>query len=285
MRSLLIDLHTHTSFSDGTDSPTELINKALASGISTIGLTDHDTVAGWDEAITHLRPGIALVPGAEISCQTEDGISVHMLGLLFDPENKELADVLEQTRENRIGRMNKIIARLNGAGYEITMNDVQEQLSDGATLGRPHLADALVAKGYLKSREEVFAELLHNNSPHYVAHYSPTPEVAIALIKAAGGVAVIAHPMASLRGRVISTETFKDYVSAGFDGIEVFHRDQSTENRELLINIANELNLVVTGSSDYHGNGKLNQLGESTTSPEEFFKLESKANARRVIRL
>jgi predicted metal-dependent phosphoesterase TrpH len=285
MRSLLIDLHTHTSFSDGTDSPTELINKALASGISTIGLTDHDTVAGWDEAITHLRPGIALVPGAEISCQTEDGISVHMLGLLFDPENKELADVLEQTRENRIGRMNKIIARLNGAGYEITMNDVQEQLSDGATLGRPHLADALVAKGYLKSREEVFAELLHNNSPHYVAHYSPTPEVAIALIKAAGGVAVIAHPMASLRGRVISTETFKDYVSAGLDGIEVFHRDQSTENRELLINIANELNLVVTGSSDYHGNGKLNQLGESTTSPEEFFKLESKANARRVIRL
>ena len=285
MRSLLIDLHTHTSFSDGTDSPTELINKALASGISTIGLTDHDTVAGWDEAITHLRPGIALVPGAEISCQTEDGISVHMLGLLFDPENKELADVLEQTRENRIGRMNKIIARLNGAGYEITMNDVQEQLSDGATIGRPHLADALVAKGYLKSREEVFAELLHNNSPHYVAHYSPTPEVAIALIKAAGGVAVIAHPMASLRGRVISTETFKDYVSAGLDGIEVFHRDQSTENRELLINIANELNLVVTGSSDYHGNGKLNQLGESTTSPEEFFKLESKANARRVIRL
>ena len=285
MRSLLIDLHTHTSFSDGTDSPTELINKALASGISTIGLTDHDTVAGWDEAITHLRPGIALVPGAEISSQTEDGISVHMLGLLFDPENKELADVLEQTRENRIGRMNKIIARLNGAGYEITMNDVQEQLSDGATLGRPHLADALVAKGYLKSREEVFAELLHNNSPHYVAHYSPTPEVAIALIKAAGGVAVIAHPMASLRGRVISTETFKDYVSAGLDGIEVFHRDQSTENRELLINIANELNLVVTGSSDYHGNGKLNQLGESTTSPEEFFKLESKANARRVIRL
>jgi hypothetical protein len=105
------------------------------------------------------------------------------------------------------------------------------------------------------------------------------------LIKAAGGVAVIAHPMASLRGRVISTETFKDYVSAGLDGIEVFHRDQSTENRELLINIANELNLVVTGSSDYHGNGKLNQLGESTTSPEEFFKLESKANAPRVIRL
>ena len=281
----MIDLHTHTSFSDGTDSPTELINKALASGISTIGLTDHDTVAGWDEAISHLRPGISLVPGAEISCQTEDGISVHMLGLLFDRENKELADVLEQTRENRIGRMNKIIARLNGAGYEITMSDVQEQLSDGATLGRPHLADALVAKGYLKSREEVFAELLHNNSPHYVAHYSPTPEVAIALIKAAGGVAVIAHPMASLRGRVISTETFKDYVSAGLDGIEVFHRDQSAENRELLINIASELSLVVTGSSDYHGNGKLNQLGESTTSPEEFFKLESKANARRVIKL
>lgn len=281
----MIDLHTHTSFSDGTDSPAELINKALASGITTIGLTDHDTVSGWNEAIAHLRPGIALVPGAEISCQTEDGISVHMLGLLFDRENKELANVLEQTRENRIGRMNKIITRLNAAGYEITMSDVQEQLSDGATLGRPHLADALVAKGYLKSREEVFAELLHNNSPHYVAHYSPTPEVAIGLIKAAGGVAVIAHPMASLRGKVISTETFKDYVSAGMDGIEVFHRDHSAEQRVLLKNIAGELNLVTTGSSDYHGNGKLNQLGESTTSPEEFFKLESKANARRVIRL
>ena len=280
---MVIDLHTHTSYSDGTDTPAQLINKALAAGISIIGLTDHDSISGWQEATDALRTGISLVPGAEISCQTPDGISVHILGLLFDSNNSELMSTLEKTRENRHGRMGKIIARINEAGIDITMDDVLEQLSDGATLGRPHLADALVKKGIVASRDEAFTQMLHNNSKYYVSHYSPTPEAAIKLIKAAGGVSVIAHPMASHRGRTISLETFGSIIQAGLDGIEVDHRDHSPEEKSQLIKLANESNLVMTGASDYHGNGKLNTLGEYTTRPEQWEKLESRSNARRVI--
>jgi predicted metal-dependent phosphoesterase TrpH len=280
---LLIDLHTHTSYSDGTDTPAQLINKALAAGISIIGLTDHDSISGWQEASSALRAGISLVPGAEISCQTPDGISVHILGLLFDSNNSELMNTLEKTRENRHGRMEKIIARINEAGIDITMNDVLEQLSDGATLGRPHLADALVKKGIVASRDEAFTQMLHNNSKYYVSHYSPTPEAAIKLIKDAGGVSVIAHPMASHRGRTISLDTFGSIIQAGLDGIEVDHRDHSPDEKLQLIKLANDSNLVMTGASDYHGNGKLNTLGEYTTSLEQWEKLESRSNARRVI--
>ena len=280
---MVIDLHTHTSYSDGTDTPAQLINKALAAGISIIGLTDHDSISGWQEATDALRTGISLVPGAEISCQTPDGISVHILGLLFDSNNSELMSTLEKTRENRHGRMGKIIARINEAGIDITMDDVLEQLSDGATLGRPHLADALVKKGIVSSRDEAFTQMLHNNSKYYVSHYSPTPETAIKLIKAAGGVSVIAHPMASHRGRTISLDTFGSIIQAGLDGIEVDHRDHSPDEKSQLIKLANESNLVMTGASDYHGNGKLNTLGEYTTKPEQWEKLESRSNARRVI--
>lgn len=282
---MVIDLHTHTNFSDGTDTPTELINKALAAGITTIGLTDHDSIGGWQEATNALRGGISLVPGAEISCQTTDGISVHILGLLFDSNNSQLMDTLEKTRENRHGRMEKIIARINEAGIDISMADVLEQLSDGATLGRPHLADALVKKGVVASRDEAFSQMLHNNSKYYVSHYSPSPEDAIKLIKAAGGVSVIAHPMASHRGRIISLATFGSLITAGLDGIEVDHRDHSPDEKAQLITLAKESNLVMTGASDYHGNGKLNQLGEYITEPSQWEKLEARATARRVISL
>lgn len=279
----MIDLHTHTTISDGTDTPSQLINKALAAGIKTLALTDHDSIAGWDEATAHLRPGMELVLGSEISCQTEDGISVHMLGLLFDPAYAPLQEVLGQTRENRYSRMEKIIIRMNDAGIDITMEEVLAQLSDGATLGRPHLADAMVAKGLAKNRDEIFEKWLHNNSPYYVAHYSPTPEKAIGLIKAAGGVAVIAHPMASLRGRTVSVESFSSYVDAGLDGIEVFHRDHTADQRELLKGIVKDLGVLRTGSSDYHGNGKLNELGENTTEVDQWLALEARALQRRVV--
>jgi predicted metal-dependent phosphoesterase TrpH len=280
----MIDLHTHSLASDGTDTPGELINKAHARGISVLGLMDHDTVAGWDEAIQYLRPGMSLVLGSEISCQTLDGISVHMLGMLFDREDSALAEVLSTTRDNRLTRMNRILARLNEAGFEITMEDVLAQLAPGATLGRPHLADALIAKKIVASRDEAFAELLHNNSKYYISHYSPTPEDAIKLIKQAGGVAVIAHPLASLRGRTVSIDSFKSMVEAGLDGIEISHRDQSEEERELLREVVAQYGIIATGSSDYHGNGKLNELGEFTTKPEDFEALEARADARRVVR-
>ena len=281
----MIDLHTHTNFSDGTDSPTQLINKALAAGITVLGLTDHDSTSGWQEATTALRPGISLVPGAEISCQTQDGISVHILGLLFDSENSELMNTMQATRENRHGRMAKIITRLNEAGIDISMQDVLNELADGATLGRPHLADALVKKGVVASRDEAFTQMLHNKSKYYVSHYSPLPEAAIKMIKAAGGVSVIAHPMASHRGRTISLATFGSLIDAGLDGVEVDHRDHSPDEKTQLIELAKQNNLVMTGASDYHGNGKLNQLGEYATIPEQWEILESRANKRRVIKL
>ena len=280
----MIDLHTHSLASDGTDTPGELINKAHARGISVLGLMDHDTVAGWDEAISYLRPGMSLVLGSEISCQTLDGTSVHMLGMLFDRENTALAEVLSTTRDNRLTRMNRIVARLNEAGFEISIEDVLAQLAPGATLGRPHLADALIAKKIVASRDEAFTELLHNNSKYYISHYSPTPEDAIRLIKQAGGVAVIAHPLASLRGRTVSIDSFKSMVEAGLDGIEISHRDQSEDERQLLREVVEQYDIIATGSSDYHGNGKLNQLAEFTTTPEDFEALEAKADARRVVR-
>ena len=281
----VIDLHTHSNYSDGTDSPAQLINKALASGVTTIALTDHDSIAGIIEAQSALRAGISLVPGAEISCQTEDGISVHMLGLLFDLNNKDLLTTMEKTRENRRGRMQRIIERINEAGIEISMQDVLAELSDGATLGRPHLADALVKKGIVKNRDEAFTEMLHNKSKYYVAHYSPKPVDAIKLIKAAGGVAVIAHPMASHRGRTISLETFGDLIEAGLDGIEVDHRDHSLDEKSALIKLASENNLIMTGASDYHGNGKLNQLAEYATNADQWDLLQARASADRVIRV
>jgi 3',5'-nucleoside bisphosphate phosphatase len=280
----LIDLHTHSLASDGTDTPGELINKAHAHGISVLGLMDHDTVAGWDEAISYLRPGMSLVLGSEISCQTLDGTSVHMLGMLFDRENAALAEVLSTTRDNRLTRMNRIIARLNEAGFEISIEDVLAQLAPGATLGRPHLADALIAKKIVASRDEAFAQLLHNNSKYYISHYSPTPEDAIKLIKQAGGVAVIAHPLASLRGRTVSIDSFESMVEAGLDGIEISHRDQSEDERQLLREVVAQYDIIATGSSDYHGNGKLNELAEFTTKPEDFEALEARADARRVVR-
>jgi predicted metal-dependent phosphoesterase TrpH len=280
----MIDLHTHSNVSDGTDTPTQLINKSHSQGLKVLALTDHDSTAGWDEAVTTLRTGMDLVLGAEISCQAEGGFSVHMLGLLFDGENNELQSSMAKVRENRIGRMERIIARLNEAGIEISMSEVQAELSDGGTLGRPHLADALVKKGVAKNRDEIFSELLHNNSKFYIPHYSPTPIEVIKMIKQAGGVAVIAHPFASMRGRTIDDAAFAPMVAAGLDGIEVFHRDHTPENQDLLQKIAKDFGLVATGSSDYHGEGKLNTLAEFTTSPENWEILEARADARRVVR-
>ena len=279
----MIDLHTHTTCSDGTDSPLALVKKAASSGITILGLTDHDSTAGWSEAISSLHGDLALVLGAEVSCLTEDGISVHMLGLLFDGENQPLQQLLADSRDTRIPRMKKMIENLQGAGFDITIEDVAAATPAGATLGRPHLADALVAKKIIKSRDEAFAGLINNDSPHYVSHFAPTPEDSIKAIRAAGGVAVIAHPFASRRGESLTPDSFHSLVAAGLNGVEVFHRDQSEEERKQLIAIARELDLAITGSSDYHGTGKLNQLGENTTAAAEWERLESMADQRRVV--
>lgn len=206
-----------------------------------------------------------------------------MLGLLFDGENEQMQTMLSEARDTRIPRMRKMIELLQADGYAITMEDVIKAKPEGATLGRPHLADALVINEIVKSRDEAFENLLHNESKYYVTHATPTPEVAIQRIAAAGGVSIIAHPMASRRGEVISTSIFTDLVAAGLNGIEVDHRDQTAAERVELRKVAQDLDLVVTGASDYHGKGKLNSLGENLTDPAQWERLESLASHRRVI--
>jgi predicted metal-dependent phosphoesterase TrpH len=279
----MIDLHTHTTCSDGTDRPRELVNKAIVQGLEVLGITDHDTTSGWEEATKALRGKLQLVLGAEISCLTNDGISVHMLGMLFDPKHIEMQTMLEETRDGRLPRMRKMIEKMRAEGMDISIEDVENAMPAGATMGRPHLADALVAKKIVKSRDEAFVDLLHNDSRFYVSHAAPTPVEAVKLIRRAGGVAVIAHPFASHRGQVLKAEDFADLVAAGLNGIEVDHRDQNPDERAMLRVIAQELDLVVTGSSDYHGTGKLNSLAENHTSREQWLKLEAQADARRVV--
>ena len=281
----MIDLHTHTTASDGTDSPFALVKKALATGVTTLGITDHDSTAGWAEAITAIQPQIQLVLGAEVSCLTTDGISVHMLGLLFDGEDQQMQQMLSDSRDTRLPRMRKMVALLQADGFDISLEDVYQAAPDQATIGRPHLADALVAKKIVATRDEAFADLLHNESKYYVTHAAPTPADAIATIKRAGGVAVIAHPFASRRGQILTADTFQDLVAAGLDGIEVHHRDQNAAEQQVLTEIAGELHLVTTGASDYHGTGKLNAMAENTTHPAQWEALEARASARRVVKL
>ena len=281
----MIDLHTHTTASDGTDSPFALVKKALATGVTTLGITDHDSTAGWAEAITAIQPQIQLVLGAEVSCLTTDGISVHMLGLLFEGEDQQMQQMLSDSRDTRLPRMRKMVALLQADGFDISLEDVYQAAQDQATIGRPHLADALVAKKIVATRDEAFADLLHNESKYYVTHAAPTPADAIATIKRAGGVAVIAHPFASRRGQILTADTFQDLVAAGLDGIEVHNRDQNAAEQQVLTEIAGELHLVTTGASDYHGTGKLNAMAENTTHPAQWEALEARANARRVVKL
>jgi len=280
----MIDLHTHTTCSDGTDTPFALVKKALSAGITTLAITDHDSTAGWTEAISAIQPQIELVLGAEISCLTTDGISVHMLGLLFDGENADMQKMLAESRDTRLPRMRKMVELLSADGINISLDDVYRATPVGATVGRPHLADALVANGVVASRDEAFLDLLNNDSKYYVTHAAPTPVDAIRTIRSAGGVAVIAHPFASRRGQIITASTFSDLVTAGLNGIEVHHRDQNVEEQATLTSIARELNVVITGSSDYHGTGKLNGLAENTTDKAQWEQLESQADARRVVR-
>jgi predicted metal-dependent phosphoesterase TrpH len=279
----VIDLHTHTTVSDGTDTPAQLVNKALAQGLDILAITDHDAIAGWSSATQTLRGNLKLVLGAEISCLTKAGVSVHMLGLLFDGTNSALLEALENTRDERLPRMRKMIELMQSDGIDISIADVEAAMPTGATMGRPHLADALVAKKIIKTRDEAFLELLNNDSKYYVVHMAPTPVEAIKLIRAAGGVAVIAHPFASLRGQILQSSDFIDLKAAGLNGIEVNHRDQSNEERLSLLSIVSDLDLVMTGSSDYHGTGKLNSLGENVTDPAEWERLEAMADARRVV--
>lgn len=281
--SIKIDLHTHSNESDGTERPSELVENAISAGITHLALTDHDSVAGWQDALSRRDDSISLILGAEISCQTKEALSVHMLGLLFDPNNEDLRNAMDQTRLNRVTRMERIVGRLQEAGLEITIDDVYSQMREGATLGRPHLADAMIAKGIVADRSAAFEQYLHNGSRFYIPDASPTPERAIELIKGAGGVAIIAHPFASLRGRIISTEYLECLIDVGLDGIEIDHRDHNEGERDALRELVRRYGLLFTGGSDYHGSGKENRLGENLTDPSQLEKIVERARGFEVV--
>jgi predicted metal-dependent phosphoesterase TrpH len=271
-----IDLHTHSTASDGTDTPAELVRNAAAAGLDVVALTDHDTTRGYAEAIAALPEGLTLVTGAELSCRI-DGISMHMLAYLFDPEEPALLAERELVRDDRVPRAKGMVAKLNALGVPVTWERVLGIAGDGS-VGRPHVATALVELGVVPTVGDAFTEdWLADGGRAFVEKHETDPFEAIRLIKAAGGVAVFAHPAASKRGRTVPEAAIAELAAAGLDGIEVDHMDHDPDTRARLRGLAKELGLLATGSSDYHGSRKTCVLGEYTTDPEVYGEITRRA--------
>jgi predicted metal-dependent phosphoesterase TrpH len=271
-----IDLHCHSTASDGTDTPAELVHKAAAAGLDVVALTDHDTTRGHAEAIAALPEGLTLVTGAELSCRV-DGISMHMLAYLFDPEEPALLAERELVRDDRVPRAKGMIAKLNELGVPVTWEQVSRIAGDGS-VGRPHIATALVELGVVPTVSDAFTqEWLANGGRAYVRKHGTDPFKAIRLVKGAGGVTVFAHPGASKRGRTVPESAIAEMAAAGLDGIEVDHMDHDPDTRARLRGLAADLGLLVTGSSDYHGSRKSVALGEYTTDPEVYGEITRRA--------
>ncbi|TFD26887.1 PHP domain-containing protein [Cryobacterium cryoconiti] len=262
-----IDLHTHSSVSDGTETPSQLVRAAVAAGLGTVALTDHDSTAGWAEASAAARTaGITLIPGMEFSTRVGFA-SVHLLAYLFDPSNAGIVAETARVRQARLVRAEQMVERI-GVDYALTWDDVLAQTTPDATVGRPHIADALVARGFALTRSEAFAGILHWEAGYYQPHYAPEPLRAISLVRAAGGVPVIAHPATRGVSDVIAEAHLAQLAEAGLFGLELEHRENKPEATARLRSLAAKYGLFVTGSSDYHGEGKPNRLGENTTAPE-----------------
>ncbi|MGI5457790.1 PHP domain-containing protein [Streptomyces sp. CA-249302] len=271
-----IDLHTHSTASDGTDTPAELVRNAAAAGLDVVALTDHDTTRGYAEAIGALPEGLTLVTGAELSCRI-DGISMHMLAYLFDPEEPALLAERELVRDDRVPRAQGMVAKLNGLGVPVTWEQVLRIAGDGS-VGRPHVATALVELGVVASVTDAFTpEWLADGGRAFVDKHETDPFEAIRLVKAAGGVTVFAHPGASKRGRTVPESAIAEMAAAGLDGVEIDHMDHDPETRARLRGLAKELGLLVTGSSDYHGSRKTCVLGEYVTDPEVYGEITRRA--------
>ncbi|HEX4058305.1 MAG TPA: PHP domain-containing protein [Galbitalea sp.] len=278
-----IDLHTHSSVSDGTETPTELIEAAVAERLSTVAITDHDSTAGWGEAFAAATgTGLMVVPGMELSTNYGPA-SVHMLAYLFDPANPRIVAETAKIRDGRMHRAERIVERIS-RDYGITWADVLAQSVDGGTIGRPHIADALVAHGDVPDRSAAFQTILHWRSGYYEKYYAPSPLDGVSLITAAGGVPVLAHPATHGRYRVIEDHAIKQLKDAGLFGLEIHHRDNTAEGKIRLFELAKKFDLQVTGSSDYHGDGKPNRLAENTTEPAVLEKLLAAGTGSRTFR-
>jgi predicted metal-dependent phosphoesterase TrpH len=271
-----IDLHTHSAVSDGTDTPAELVEKARAVGLDVVALTDHDTFDGLDEAAAAgEQVGIQVVRGMELSC-SRHGSSVHVLAYGADPASTGLAAEMALVRDGRLGRLAGVLAKLAALGVPVSEAEVMAQVGTSPSIGRPHIADALIEAGHVRDRQEAFDRFLADGGPAHVKRYTIEVERGIDLVHEAGGVAVIAHPWGRGRERLLPASAIQALArDHGLDGIEVDHQDHDADIRRRLHTLADSLGLLATGSSDYHGTGKLDHdLGCNTTDPEVFDEIQ-----------
>ncbi|QDE34388.1 PHP domain-containing protein [Microbacterium foliorum] len=270
------DLHMHSNHSDGTEAPAEVVRQAQRFGVRTMALTDHDRTTGWDEATAATAElGMTFLPGMELSAKHE-WRSVHVLGYLFDPLDEALRAETDRIRGDRIGRAERIVRSI-GRDYDLDWDDVLAQTALDATVGRPHIADALVARGIVRDRTEAFDGILHPREGYYEPHYAPDPLTAVRLITDAGGVAIIAHPATVGRDHMMPLHFIEQLIAAGLGGFEIDHRENTAAGKKALHTIAAKHDLIITGSSDYHGTGKPNLPGENTTSDEMVQRLVERA--------
>jgi 3',5'-nucleoside bisphosphate phosphatase len=274
-----IDLHTHSDRSDGTDKPGELMARAVAAGIDIVALTDHDTAVGWEDArAAAVDIGVGFVPGMEISCK-HAGRGVHLLAYLLDPDYPPLAEELRRVLDGRSARLPTTLERLQAVDVDLTVDDVRAVSGHAEATGRPHVADALVAKGVVRDRAEAFDRFLSKGRPGYVDRYGADLFEMVRMVAAAGGVSVVAHPWGRHSRKSLDVDVLAALKEAGLTGVEVDHQDHDGAARSELRHAAATLGLVQTGSSDFHGEGKLDcPLGVNTTEPEQFEKLLAAAD-------
>ncbi len=274
---MTIDLHTHTTFSDGTDSPATLLQAAVAAGLRAVAVTDHDTTGGWQAAALARPEGLTLVRGAEFSTHlVGEGrrVSVHLLGYLFDPRFPALAAEMARLRADRLERGMAIVDRMVAAGLPLSREQVLNIAGD-APVGRPHIGRALVAAGLVGSVTEAFAQYLSWRGPYFVRKADTELRTAIELVRGAGGVPVIAHPRARGAAGMMDEARLARLAEAGLAGIEVDHPDHADADRAELRAIADRLGLIGTGSSDYHGTNKALRLGQERSTPEALAAIEA----------
>ncbi|QDP96421.1 PHP domain-containing protein [Microlunatus elymi] len=282
-----IDLHTHSNVSDGTDTPAELVRNAKAAGLSTVALTDHDTFDGLDEAVAEgRRIGVEVLRGMELSCQNRaagpgKGMSIHLLMYGGDEHFVELHQEMAKVREGRTNRLRPVLDKLAELGVPVTEEAVLAKVGDSPSVGRPHIADALVEAGHVRDRTEAFDRYLADGGPAHVERYTIDVARGIDLVNAAGGVAVIAHPWGRGREAALPPDYLKLLVSDhGLAGFEADHQDHDPATRQRLRELADELGVLATGSSDYHGTGKVDHdLGVNTTAPEVLAEIKWRMRA------
>jgi len=276
MSARRIDLHSHSTASDGTDPPAEVMRRARAAGLDVIALTDHDTLAGHAEARGALPPGLALVPGMELSCRL-DGHSVHLLAYHVDPAHAGLAEQLHAITTDRLRRARDMVGRLRELGVDITWERVAAIAGDGV-VARPHIARAMVAAGAIARPDQAFTpEWIGPGGRAYVSRYALDAEDAVRLVSSAGGVSVLAHPGVPQGGWKIGDEAVARLAAAGLAGLEVAHPDHDDAERIRLAALAATLGLVSSGGSDDHGSLTGHRLGCETIAPGEYERLVSRA--------